>query len=110
MRLRKQIPLIEKSEDKPLPQDVDDADQILDPKLFKSKDPKVDKAIKAEKEKAKKELEIGKPLPFTKQEKHSFGEWLQLASLKTIERDHEKLNKSDSTEEDIDYPIRERCT
>jgi hypothetical protein len=105
VEVKKPIPLIEKSEDKPLPQDVDDADQILDPKLFKSKDPKVDKAIKAEKEKAKKELEIGKPLPFTKQEKHSFSEWLQLASLKTIERDHEKLNTNDSTEDDIDYPL-----
>ena len=101
----KAVPLIVKSEDKPLPQDVDDADQILDPKLFKSKDPKVDKAIKAEKEKAKKELEIGQPLPFTKQEKHSFSEWLQLASLKTIERDHEELINNDSAEEDIDFPL-----
>jgi hypothetical protein len=105
VEVKKAIPLIEKSEDKPLPQDVDDADQILDPKLFKSKDPKVDKAIKSEKEKAKKELEIGKPLPFTKQEKHSFGEWLQLASLKTIERDHEKLINNDSADEDIDFPL-----
>ncbi len=105
VEVKKAIPIIEKSEDKPLPQDVDDADQILDPKLFKSKDPKVDKAIKAEKEKAKKELEIGKPLPFTKQEKHSFSEWLQLASLKTIERDHEKLNANDSSEEDIDFTL-----
>ena len=105
VEVKKAIPIIEKSEDKPLPQDVDDADQILDPKLFKSKDPKVDKAIKAEKEKAKKELEIGKPLPFTKQEKHSFSEWLQLASLKTIERDHEKLNINDSAEEEIDFPL-----
>ena len=105
VEVKKAIPIIEKSEDKPLPQDVDDADQILDPKLFKSKDPKVDKAIKAEKEKAKEELEIGKPLPFTKQEKHSFSEWLQLASLKTIERDHEKLNANDSSEEDIDFTL-----
>ena len=105
VEVKKAVPLIEKSEDKPLPQDVDDADQILDPKLFKSKDPKVDKAIKAEKEKAKKELEIGQPLPFTKQEKHSFAEWLQLASLKTIERDRGKLKKNDSTDEDIDFPL-----
>ena len=105
VEVKKVIPIIEKSEDKPLPQDLDDADQILDPKLFKSKDPKVDKAIKAEKEKAKEELEIGKPLPFTKQEKHSFSEWLQLASLKTIERDHEKLNTNDSAEDDIDFPL-----
>ena len=105
VEVKKAIPLIEKSKDKPLPQDVDDADQILDPKLFKSKDPKVDLAIKAEKEIAKKELEIGKPLPFTKQEKHSFSEWLQLASLKTIQRDPAKLIITDSAEEDIDFPL-----
>jgi len=93
------------SEDKPLPQDADDADQILDPKLFKSKDPKVDKAIKEEKEKAKKELEIGKPLPFTKQEKHSFSEWLQLTSLKTIERDQEHVNEKEYDAGDIEFPL-----
>ena len=32
-------------------------------------------------------LEIGKPLEFSKEEKHSFSEWLQLASLKPIERE-----------------------
>ena len=31
-------------------------------------------------------LEIGKPLEFTKDEKHSFQEWLQLSRLKPIER------------------------
>jgi len=40
-------------------------------------------------------LEIGKPLEFTKEEKHSFQEWLQLSRLKPIER------KETSTEEDI---------
>ncbi len=97
--------IIAESEDKPLPQDVDDADQILDPKLFKSKDPKVDKAITEEKEKAKKELEIGKPLPFTKQEKHSFSEWLQLTSMKTIKRDQEHFNEKDHDAGEADSPI-----
>ncbi|MCP4975233.1 MAG: hypothetical protein GY931_03650 [Maribacter sp.] len=97
--------IIAESEDKPLPQDVDDADQILDPKLFKSKDPKVDKAITEEKEKAKKELEIGKPLPFTKQEKHSFSEWLQLTSMKTIKRDQEHFNEKDHDEGEADSPM-----
>lgn len=32
-------------------------------------------------------LEIGKPLDFSKEEKHSFQEWLQLASFKPIERE-----------------------
>lgn len=80
------IPLIEVSKDKPLPQDLEDANQILNPKLFKSKDPKIDKVLAKEKKKAKKELEIGKPLPFTKNEKHSFSEWLQLTSYKPIQR------------------------
>ncbi|MBT8308491.1 MAG: hypothetical protein KJN85_16240 [Maribacter sp.] len=99
------VPLIVESEDKPLPQDVDDADDILDPKLFKSKDPQVDKTIKEEKEKAKEELQIGKPLPFTKQEKHSFSEWLQLASLKTIKREPVSFNENDSYEGNIDFPL-----
>ena len=99
------ISLIEKSKDRPLPQDLKDADHILDPKLFKSKDPKIDKAIKAEKEKAEKELEIGQPLPFTKQEKHSFSEWLQLATLKTITRDQGQSGKNESKEEEIDFPL-----
>jgi tetratricopeptide (TPR) repeat protein len=46
-------------------------------------------------------LEIGKPLDFSKEEKHSFQEWLQLASFRPIEReekaavDLEKQKKSD---------------
>jgi hypothetical protein len=98
-------PIIEKSKDQPLPQDVDDADQILDPKLFKSKDPEVDKAIQVAKEKAKKELELGQPLPFTKNEKHSFSEWLQLTALKTIDRNPQKFDTNDTMEGDIDFPL-----
>jgi len=78
--------LIEESDDQPLPQTRTDADAILDPKLFASKDPHIDQAIEAEKEQAAKSLEIGKPLSFTKDEKYSFSEWLQLASQKTISR------------------------
>jgi len=81
--------LIVVSEDKPLPQSTEDADQILDPTLFKSKDPKVDKQIEAEN--AAKTLELGQPLSFTKNEKHSFSEWLQLASLKKIDRSSDAL-------------------
>jgi hypothetical protein len=80
--------LIEKSIDEPLPQNLNDADQILNPELFKSKDPKIDIEIKKAKEKAKRELEIGQPLDFTKKEKYSFGEWLQLTSAKTIRREN----------------------
>jgi len=78
--------LIGSSDDEPLPQSISDADAILNPKLFASKDPKIDKVIEAEKERAAKSLEIGKPLTFTNNEKYSFSEWLQLTSTKTIER------------------------
>jgi hypothetical protein len=78
--------MIEESEDSPLPRSAKDADAILDPALFASKDPEVDKSLARARDKAAKELEIGKPLNFSKQEKFSFGEWLQLTSLKTVRR------------------------
>ena len=79
---KKESALIEESEDEPLPRTVKDADDILDPSLFSSKDPKIDKSISENKKKAEETLEIGKPLNFTKKEKYSFGEWLQLTSHK----------------------------
>lgn len=78
--------LIEESNDEPLPQTAIDADHILDPELFKSKDPKIDTELNKVKQEAKKELELGQPLSFTKKEKHSFAQWLQLTSHKTIDR------------------------
>ncbi|MDE3742856.1 hypothetical protein [Maribacter polysaccharolyticus] len=98
--------LIPESEDKPLPQDLKDADKILDPKLFKSKDPEIDRTLKEEKQKAEKDLEIGQPIPFTKKEKHSFSEWLQLATVKTIEREPEtKEKEGPDTTKDGDFPL-----
>jgi hypothetical protein len=70
--------LIETSEDKPLPQDENDAEQILDPKLFQSKE--------QEGSFEEQELDIGKPLTFDTKEKYSFSEWLNLASKSPIER------------------------
>jgi tetratricopeptide (TPR) repeat protein len=45
-----------------------------------------------EEEKASEKLALGKPLVFSKEEKHSFQEWLQLARLKPIIRE-EKTEK-----------------
>ncbi|QLG45820.1 hypothetical protein [Costertonia aggregata] len=73
-------------EDEPLPRSTKDAEQILDPSLFKSKDPQIDKDIAEAKRKSETELELGKPLAFTKKEKYSFKEWLQLTSFKKIDR------------------------
>ena len=101
------ISMIEDTADDPLPQSARDADQILDPALFKSKDPSIDQELdKARKQQAEESLEIGKPLPFTKKEKHSFGEWLQLTSIKTVKRDPE-TSDADQTMEQIRFPIEE---
>ncbi|MCM4166959.1 hypothetical protein KCTC52924_01815 [Arenibacter antarcticus] len=75
--------LIETSEDEPWPRTSKDADQILDPSLFSSKDPKIDQSLSEDKKKAEEVLEIGKPLNFSKKEKYSFGEWLQLTNQTT---------------------------
>ena len=42
------------------------------------------------------ELRIGKPLSFSKNETHSFNEWLQLGTYKKIERKEEKSNSKES--------------
>jgi hypothetical protein len=96
--------LIEKSEDRPLPQTTEDADHILDPELFKSKDPKIDAEIKKEKQEAEKELEIGKPITFTQKEKHSFGEWLQLNSKKSIQSE-DATEQSENKEFEIEKKV-----
>jgi len=72
------VPLIETSVDKPLPQDENDAEHILDPELFQSKQ------LTATKE--EETLELGKPLTFDAKEKYSFSEWLNLASNKPTEK------------------------
>lgn len=82
---KKESALIEDSTDEPLPRTAKDADDILDPSLFSSKDPEIDKSISEDKKKAEEALEIGKPLTFTKKEKYSFAEWLQLTSQKPTE-------------------------
>ncbi|MEJ1223291.1 hypothetical protein [Sediminicola sp. 1XM1-17] len=100
--------LNDRSEDKPLPQNVKEAEQILDPALFKSMDPHVDQAIADARKEAEKELEIGKPLPFTKKEKYSFTEWLQLTSATPIEREpHKKEEDQTKAYKEADEPTEE---
>ncbi|QCW98756.1 hypothetical protein FGM00_00960 [Aggregatimonas sangjinii] len=86
------------TEDQPLPLTVADAETILDPELFEAKKT-------AQPTTEHETLEIGEPLPFTKREKHSFSEWLQLASLKTIKR-KDKYKSGDDLEP-ISFPLEE---
>ena len=90
---KKESLLEETSEDKALPQSIKDAEQILDPALFSSKDPKIDIEI-AEAKKQEEQITLGSPIPFTKKEKYSFKEWMELASKKPIER--EPVNKPEN--------------
>ena len=99
------------------------ASKILDPNLFVAKEQSTMTEIKTElkeiitsgvekqdtseevipkKNTPEETLQIGKPLTFTKQEAHSFTEWLQLSSFAPINRSEEKTEQSkaiDSQEE-----------
>ncbi|TVZ52154.1 hypothetical protein [Dokdonia sp. Hel_I_53] len=75
-------------------QEQNKASQILDPGLFVVKeDSMMTRPVVEE------SLQLGTPLPFTKSESHSFGEWLKLASFQPIDRssDPEKAVDNDST-------------
>ncbi|WP_373072408.1 hypothetical protein [Zeaxanthinibacter enoshimensis] len=89
--------MIEASSDEPLPRSIKDADNILDPALFKSLDPEVDKSLDEAKKKAAEELQLGQPLPFTRKEKYSFAEWLQLTSLKKEPAANQPEEKEEET-------------
>ncbi|RTY90937.1 tetratricopeptide repeat protein [Flavobacterium sp. GT3R68] len=51
---------------------------------------------------AEEKLEIGKPLNFSKEEKHSFQEWLQLSKMQPIERDNTVIKDEPVTEMDLE--------
>lgn len=53
-----------------------------------------------EEEKVAEKLEIGKPLEFSKNEKHSFEEWLQLARFKPIIREEIKKEETHPVNEE----------
>jgi tetratricopeptide (TPR) repeat protein len=57
------------------------------------------KTATGEEDVASKKLSIGKPLSFSKEEKHSFEEWLQLARFKPIIREERSVTTSSSDEE-----------
>ncbi|MBU3028303.1 hypothetical protein [Zobellia galactanivorans] len=104
---------VEKSET-PIPLTSADAEKLLDPQLFQSKDPKIDEEIAEAKRNASENLELGEPLPFTKREKYSFAEWLQLTTFKSVNRNTDeteaKENTPTSAKEEpkaIEFPLEE---
>ncbi|UPT72296.1 MAG: hypothetical protein M0D53_04410 [Flavobacterium sp. JAD_PAG50586_2] len=58
----------------------------------------IKEASVTEEQKAEEKLAIGKPLEFSKNEKHSFQEWLQLSRLKPIIREEVKPLMQDDTQ------------
>ncbi|TEB40792.1 hypothetical protein D0809_28810, partial [Flavobacterium circumlabens] len=64
---------------------------------------------------AEENLEIGKPLDFSANEKHSFQEWLQLARTEPIDRTKEgpaekteAVQETEKTPEPVTEPVAER--
>lgn len=74
----------------PLEQSILSSIQIAEPEAVTAKITKETEPVATEKpETIEEKLEIGKPLEFSKQEKHSFQEWLQLAKITPINRENE---------------------
>ncbi|MAU26291.1 MAG: hypothetical protein CMH48_07250 [Muricauda sp.] len=84
--------LLPESKEAPLPQSAKDAEQILSPRLFKTSEKGT---LTTSEEESGQELELGQPLPFTKDERHSFTEWLQLTSKRPIKREKGKKIEDD---------------
>lgn len=77
--------LIPDTRDEPLPRSIRDAEDILDPALFETKEGP-DETKPTEVAEAEEKLQLGKPITFTRDEKYSFSEWLQLTSLKGLRK------------------------
>lgn len=130
--------MLEESEDKPLPQNIDDAEKILDDTLFETKEVIKEEVVETEKEleisnetqeleiKTQEEalknnveetreviptekleeekteaeiLNIGEPLHFTKKEKYSFAQWLELTNPK-VNKETAETTKEENTREE----------
>ena len=59
-------------------------------------------ATTTEEQKAEEKLAVGKPLEFSKNEKHSFQEWLQLSRLKPIVREEIKSSIDEDKKKKLD--------
>jgi tetratricopeptide (TPR) repeat protein len=62
----------------------------------------IKKATSTEEQKTEEKLAIGKPLEFSKNEKHSFQEWLQLSRLKPIVREEIKSSIDEDKKKKLD--------
>jgi len=79
--------------DKQIKAELKKAEAILNPKLFERKVKSIEEIVD-EKTTAETILEVDKPLDFTKEDPHSFAEWLKLTSATPIEREEKKTSQT----------------
>jgi len=91
--------ITEKIEDEKLPEAHPQETHQIETFQTESLQPKIDKLETHQQE--EKDLEIGKPIPFSTNEEHSFGEWLQLSNKKPIERKLEETGEKADKNESI---------
>jgi|SRR5690606_20263571 len=91
--------MLAESDEHALPRNIKDAEQTLNPELFTSKttDNQAKTSSQEKEPKPKMDLKLGSPIPFTKREKHSFTEWLQLTS-----RPEEEVETQEDIMEELD--------
>jgi hypothetical protein len=109
--------------DKQIKSEIQKAEAVLDPNLFERKVSSVSDLVELEQarppnptEESKLEdvLQINEPLQFTKNDTHSFSEWLQLTKYEPIERSdkiaptQQKSLKTDQSEKDRRYNLIEK--
>ncbi len=75
--------------DKALKMKFRESEQVFDPELFR-------RSEKKEETSEEKELKVGSPLVFHKNENHSFSEWLKLASAKPVEREENSSEEEET--------------
>jgi hypothetical protein len=84
------------------------AENILNPELFQRKVESVSNLVEKvddkpdAKDKAEEILQADKPLEFTKNDTHSFSEWLKLTKAKPIERNEDRPDKKDDETQNED--------
>ncbi len=99
--------LLPETEDLPLPRSISDAEDILNPALFESRDEPKESGSTEQMEVAES-LELGKPITFTRDEKYSFSEWLQLTSLKGVRKQEKSETAVDKEAKEEDTARKEK--
>jgi len=94
--------------DRQLKAEMQKAENILNPELFQRKVESVTNLVEKKEEKPEGILQPDKPLEFTKNDTHSFSEWLKLTKAKPIERSEEISEKEDMSSEPSAQEEKER--